>query len=175
MNDQTKTTQTTKTPHRRKGFRIAMLLTLIAGVGATAVWAGGHRFGHGNWDSAERIDFMVERMTDRLDLSEAQQSDIDAILTTSQTEAKPYREQLKTLRTDMRQLVTADEYYEDQVRVQLATKAAAMVELGVIATRTMHEVRAELTPEQRAEADELMTKFADRGARWRHRHSDEAA
>ena len=164
-------------PRHGKGFWAAVLLAVIAGIGATAVWAGGH-FGHGDWDSAERIDFMVERMTDRLDLSDEQQTKIEAILTASQADAKPYREELETLRTDMRELVEADEYYEDQVRVKLTTKAQAMVELGVIASRTMHDVRAELTPEQRAEADALMARFTDKGGRrgmWRHRHSDEDA
>jgi len=163
MNDQTETTR-----RPRKGFRLAVLLAVIAGVGATVVSAGGHRFGPGGWDSAERIDFMVERMTNRLDLSEEQQTNIEAILTTSQTAAKPYREELATLRTDMHELVTADEYYEDQVRVKLETRAAAMVELGVITTRTMHKVRAELTPEQRAEANEMMARFADKRKSRRH-------
>ena len=60
------------------------------------------------------------------------------------------------------------------MRVKLQTKANAMVELGVIATRTMHDVRAELTPEQRAEADELMSKFTDKGhRRGRHRQGSD--
>ena len=45
----------------------------------------------------------------------------------------------------------------------------------MIGTRTMHDVRAELTPEQRAEADELLQKFADKRGRRGHRnhpHSD---
>ena len=67
MNDQTNTNNPHEPPsgrhsadkprRHRKGFRLAAVLAVITGIGATAVLAGGHHFGHGGWDSAERIDF----------------------------------------------------------------------------------------------------------------------
>jgi len=175
MNESTNNPDTQKPRRRGKGFKAVVLIAVVASVSATAIWAGGHRFGHGGWDSAERIPFVVERMTRRLDLTETQQTNIEARLTAGQTAAEPYREQLSALRTDMRELVEADAFYEDQVRIQLESKADAMVELMVIGARTMHDVRAELTPEQRAEADEFMHKLIDRGGRrgWRHEQANE--
>jgi protein CpxP len=151
-----------KPTRHSKGFRVAVLLAVVAGIGVTAVWAGNHGFGPGQWDSTDRMQHGIERMAKRLDLSDEQQTNIEAIVRSSRTAAEPYREQLSTLRTDLRELVEADEYYEEQVRIMLDTRAAAMVELMVIGTRTMHEVRAELTPEQRAEADEMLERILEK-------------
>jgi Spy/CpxP family protein refolding chaperone len=179
MNEQTNekcTHQTANSKLRRhsKGFRFAVLLAVVAGIGATAVWAGNHGFGPGPWDSADRMQHGIERMAKHLDLSAEQRTSIEAIVTASRAAAAPYREQLSILRGDLRELVEADEYYEEQVRIMLDARAADMVELMVIGTRTIHDVRAELTSEQRVEVDEMLERMLDKaGPRRFGRHHDE--
>jgi Spy/CpxP family protein refolding chaperone len=175
MNEPQDTTRSHKPRRHSKTARVLILITAIAvAVGGTIALAGGKH--GGDWNQGDRMAFMLDRMTDRLDLSEAQQAKVESILTASRNESEPYRAELATLRSDMRALVEADEFYADQVRIKLESKASAMVELGMIAARTMHDVRAQLTPEQRAEADELLQKFADKSDRRsrghkRHQHS----
>ena len=177
MNETPENNCTHEPRRHRRGLRaLVVTIALVAGIGATLTIAA--KTHGGPWGQGDRLAFMVDRMTDRLDLNQEQQTQIEAILTASKAAAEPYRDELQTLRADMRELVAADAFYEEQVRIKLETKAAAMVELGVIATRTMHDVRAALTPEQRAEADALMKKFGERGGRrghWRHTHDQDDA
>ena len=117
-------------------------------------------------------------MTDRLDLSETQKANVEQILTANRKESEPYLTELANLRSDMHDLVKADEFYEEQARIRLETSTSAMVELMMLRARTLHDVRAELTPEQREEAEALLQKFADKLSRFgrghrQHRDSDD--
>jgi len=162
--------------HSKKIRTIVLALVLATGVGATVAWATAAQFGSGHWGDPDRFEHGISRMAKYLDLDEAQRETIDGIVASSRAQAQPYRTELATLPTDMRALLETDVFYEDQVRVLLQSRAAAMLELSVIGARTMHEIRAELTPEQRAEADALMERFRERGGRHgnrRQRHKND--
>jgi len=151
-------------PHS-KTFRAVVLAVVIAsGVGLTAAWAkgGGPGSGPGKGLSIERIERMTERMAEKLDLSDEQQASIKTILTASRAQAEPLQTELAGARGQIREYVTAEAFDEQALRAQLQANAATMTELMVIGARTMHDVRAQLTPEQRAEAEAMMAKFGDR-------------
>jgi len=147
-----------------KTFRAVVLAVVVAsGVGLTAAWAqGGPGMGPGRGLSIDRIERMTDRMSEKLNLSDEQRASIKTILTASRAQAEPLQAELAGVRGQMRSFVTAEVFDEQALRAQLQANAATMTELMVIGARTMHDVRAQLTPEQRAEAEAMMAKFGDR-------------
>ena len=154
----------------------ARLAASASTIGILAIWAlgwvdpaqanaAGPEAGHygPQWGGAKQM----QHLTRRLDLSELQRERISAILKASRAEGKTLRTDLQTLRSELQAAVKADEFYEDQVRIMIESQTPVMTELMMLGARTMHAVRAELTPEQQAEADALLENFA--GARGRHR------
>jgi Spy/CpxP family protein refolding chaperone len=161
--DSASTTRACSRQQRRhsKTFRAVVLAVVVAtGVGLTAAWAQGA--GPGRGFNMDRIERMTDRMTEKLGLSDEQRASIETILTASRAQAQPLQAQLAGVRGQMRQFVTAEVFDEQAMRTQLQANAATMTELMVIGARTMHDVRAQLTPEQRAEAEAMMAKFGDR-------------
>lgn len=102
----------------------------------------------------------MQHLTRHLDLSDAQRERIGEIVKASRSEGEKLRTELRTLRTELQAAVKAEEFYPDQVRILIESQAPAMTELMLLGARTMHAVRAELTPEQQAEADAMLEKFA---------------
>jgi len=149
-----------------KTFRAVVLAVVVAtGVGLTAAWAQGP--GPGKGFNIDRIERMTNRMAEKLGLSDEQSAAIETILTASRAQAEPLQAELAGVRGQMRGFVTAEAFDEQALRAQLQANAATMTELMVIGARTMHDVRAQLTPEQQAEAEAMMAKFGDRRG---HRH-----
>lgn len=107
---------------------------------------GGHRGGR------------MDRMARHLDLSDEQRTQIEAIMANARNEGEQLRGELATLREEVRAMIRSDGYYEDQVRVQVESKAPVFVELTVLGVRTMNDVYQVLTPEQRAKADEMLAR-----------------
>lgn len=109
----------------------------------------------------------VERMLERLDLTEDQQVEIDSLLARARESAKVKLDQLRAGRERMQQLLEAEEL--DETAYRTAARAAAELEadLTIDRSRTMREVRAKLTPEQLAQADEMIEHRRDarQGAR----------
>jgi len=112
----------------------------------------------------------MARIARHLDLTEAQQAEIRAILEDARTEGEALRSRLGDMRATLEQSVRADTWYEDQVRMAVESNTETFVELTVLGSRTMHQVYALLTPEQRAEADRWLERGPRRGHRWFHRH-----
>lgn len=151
----------THTPRERRPARGRRAVTLVAvlvtaGAVATAAFGMNHNGGFGG---------PMARITKKLDLSDTQQEKIEAILSASRSEAAPLREDMQTMRTELQTLVKSDVFYEDQVRAKVGAHSETMIELAVLGARTMHAVRAELTPEQQAEAEAMLERFAEGGPR----------
>jgi Spy/CpxP family protein refolding chaperone len=100
----------------------------------------------------------LARLSRHLDLSETQTLAITAILNNSRAEADVLRLQLEELRGQVGGMIRTDGYDEDEVRILVENQAPTFVEMTLLGIRTMSQVYAELTPEQRAEADALMEK-----------------
>lgn len=95
------------------------------------------------------------RMAQALDLSEDQQAKIQAIITEERQKVEPLRAQLAETRDEMRKLSNAENFDEATVRALAEKKAEIQTELSVAKARTHNLIQAELTPEQRVQAEKM--------------------
>ena len=105
----------------------------------------------------------LDRMARHLDLSDEQRAQVETIMEAARTRAETLRGELAALRKDVGQMIRTEAYVEDQVRIEVESKAPVFVELTVLGINTMHEVYQVLTPEQRARADEMLARGRGRG------------
>jgi protein CpxP len=98
----------------------------------------------------------LERTAKVLGLSAEQRQAIKAIVERTRNDAKQYRDQLHARRGDMRSLLEADSFDEQQARELIAQKQQAMTELKLLHMRQRFEINAVLTPEQRAKLNDVI-------------------
>lgn len=103
------------------------------------------------------------RMLDRLDLSDAQRSQIEVLTTQRWQQNREVREQLRESRRAAFEAARADVFDERAVRKAATEAALAEVELTVERARTMREIRDILTPEQREKLDAMHEERQRRG------------
>ena len=118
---------------------------------------------HGFRDPAR----MVERMTRHLDLDETQQQTISNIVEAARPEFESLRERGMANRTAMRELDPADADYSAKLNNLAIENGELVAEGTMLFGRVRSEIAAELTDEQRAELEDLMS---ERRERFRHRH-----
>jgi protein CpxP len=102
-----------------------------------------------------------------LDLTDAQEDQVEAIFDASRAEGKALKLELGGLRREITDSVRANGYQEDQVRARIESEAPKMVDLMMLRIRTMARVYEILTPEQRARIEAFIDAGPDRG-RGRH-------
>lgn len=102
---------------------------------------------------------MMERMADRLDLSDAQRTEVREIFASGKEQGETDRKRLHELRTQLR---------ESQGDFDAGSVQAAADEVGQITSRmtyrmaeSQHRIREVLTPEQREKLDAYMAKRGD--------------
>lgn len=155
--------QTTSRRHRRNEPRQASrlhktIVTLGAAVlGAVALWGiayavDGKRPAHAWGADGPGFGWPSKMMAAELDLTEAQEERIQQILQTAHQERQVLKQQMRGMRSDLHELITTGAYSDDQARVIAEQQAPVFVELTVLMSRTINEVRAVLTPEQQAKA-----------------------
>jgi Spy/CpxP family protein refolding chaperone len=105
----------------------------------------GH-FGHHGFN-AER---MTSFLTDYLNLSDAQQTQVHTILTNAKPHFDQFHSQLMDLHTSVRQAALVQPFDEAKIRTLITQKTAGMVEAGVEMARVESQINALLTPEQQA-------------------------
>jgi Spy/CpxP family protein refolding chaperone len=98
---------------------------------------------------------MDMRLLLQLDLTDAQQQQIKALLDQQRTDLQPYQEQLWQAREAMQAAVEADTFDEAVVRGLAVSEGQATTELSVIRARTQAAISRLLTTEQRAKLAEL--------------------
>lgn len=108
-----------------------------------------------------------ERMMSRLDLTTEQREEIGEIMRAQRELAMDKREDLKRTREALRAAAEADEYNASRVESLAEEHAAIHKDLIVMRTETAHRINQVLTPEQRAELEELRERR--RAHRWHDR------
>ncbi len=103
----------------------------------------------------ERTDRRLEMMTTVLELSEAQQQQLETLFNQQWQNNQQLREQMQASRESMHNLKTADTFNEAEFRVQAAKRAELKTEMMVRKIKFQDELYAVLTPEQREKADKL--------------------
>lgn len=109
----------------------------------------------------------LARMAKKLDLTEAQREQVQAILASEREQAAPFRQQLAESRENLRRAIEAETFDEAAVRALAAGQNEARVELVVSRARARSQILALLSPGQR----ELAEKFGPwRDGRHGRRH-----
>jgi protein CpxP len=139
--------------HKKFFMVTACVLALAAGLGTAATVALAQSTGH----QGKKL----QRMTQELNLTSAQQAQIQTILQTEKTKIQPLRQQLMQNRLAQTSTVTGA-FDEAQVRSFATKQAQIMTELTVEKERTKSQIYAVLTPEQRQQAQAMMQQH--------HRH-----
>lgn len=99
---------------------------------------------------------MLHRFGERLDLTDAQLTQIDAIAEAGRTEAEPLMDQLQTERQAFRDSHEIGDFDESSFRAHFEQQAELQVELKLIGARTASEAWSVLTVDQQQELLEIM-------------------
>ena len=102
---------------------------------------------------------------ERLDLNAEQRDAVQAILDDARPAMQEYRKSLWENRQKLRDLAKADTVDEAAIRTLAEAQGNIMADMIVKRTEIMQAVRAELTPEQRAQAEQLMERHGGRGGK----------
>ena len=89
------------------------------------------------------------RMAKMLKLTEAQKTQIKALLDTEREQVRPLMEKMHESREKLKQLADATVFDEAAVRALAVAQSQIEVELIVSRSRTLNKVNALLTPDQR--------------------------
>ena len=144
--------------HRTKIFIAAIAVLLIGAVAiAQTVRRTAYRHGGGMFG-----EHMLAFYAHKLDLSDAQQSQLKDILTKEKPTLKSLFLQLSQSRHQMRQLEEGDNFNETQVRALAAQQSQTITELIVQKARIESEMLQVLNPDQKTKFKELMDKHEQR-------------
>jgi Spy/CpxP family protein refolding chaperone len=102
----------------------------------------------------------------QLDLTEAQKTEIKAILDAERPTIEPLVRQLVGTRKELRSVTDSGQFDESQVRALAEQQAQTITELIVAKERVKSKVYAVLTPEQRDKAAQMRARFEDRVRHW---------
>jgi Spy/CpxP family protein refolding chaperone len=143
--------------------------TLLTGSLASAgpgVFGGGHGSKEGDCNGRgqggmsyeqheERLEQRLEMLETVLDLSEAQQEQIETLFNQQWQDKQQLREQLQVSRKELREARTADNFNETDFRAKAARQAELKIEMMVAKAKLKQQVQALLSAEQREKAAKL--------------------
>ncbi|MBS1811980.1 MAG: Spy/CpxP family protein refolding chaperone [Acidobacteria bacterium] len=144
---------------------LALVITgAIFAVASHRPFGGQHRFGgRGFAGNPEKfIEKALQRATVVLDLTEAQQQQIKAIVTAEKPVVQPLVEQLATTRKELQQATNNGQFNEQQVQAIASKQGQTLTQLIVEKERVKSQIYAVLTPEQRAKAEKIQAQFMER-------------
>ncbi len=125
---------------------------------------GQHRFGGrglaGNPDKL--IEHALNRAAVVLDLTEAQKTQIKAILEAEKPTVQPLVMQLTAQHKELRTVTDDGQFNEAQVQAIAARQGQTMTQLIVEKERVQSQIYTVLTPEQRAKAEKMRDQFMSR-------------
>jgi Spy/CpxP family protein refolding chaperone len=141
----------------------ATLSALALALPASAVWA---EHGHGR-PGHHGPGKMLERHLDELGLEPEQREAIQALLDAAKQEREQHREQMRAAFEEMHALLDQDTPDENAVMRQVELIGELRTEGHKRMLHTLLAVRAELTPEQRAQLREKMKEDMRHHRRWK--------
>lgn len=146
---------------KKRILLLALCGTLLLGTGWVALAApgAGRNIGDGPMRGkgvACRMEVRQDhwvRLTEKLDLSDAQQQEVQKLMAANRELAQGLHTQMLELRRQMRQAMQPKTFDEKTLRRLAAEKAKVQTELMVGRARTHNKIYALLTPEQQELAD----------------------
>jgi Spy/CpxP family protein refolding chaperone len=131
-------------PVQTKVFAAALSVTLLAAVAFGQSPMRRAALGHGGG-----FENLLGRMGDYLDLTDAQRTQMKAIVTKEKPTIQPLVQQLAQGSQQMRQLEEASSFDEGKVRALATQQSQALTELMVQKARIKSELVQVLTPDQK--------------------------
>jgi protein CpxP len=163
--------------HRNLILTTVLAVTLTT-AGLVTIGHAGPQCGDRHGIDGERMGYVdgrrdpLTRLMRHVELTDAQQTEIKAIIDSSRTDTESVRQQLRDSRKAMYNLVNGSDYNLERVR-ELADKQAALnAELTVARVDTMHRALQVLTPEQQAEIAKLREQRMERTKAWMDDHKN---
>ena len=108
----------------------------------------------------------VQFLTDYLDLTDQQQTQIKSILEQERTKMLPLLSDARQVHQQVEAAALSDNFDPNQVRTILEQHKDSLINVAVEASRTQNEVFKVLTPEQRAKLEKLHARHQERMNRW---------
>lgn len=144
------------------------LIPAVALMAAVMVGEGNLSFAAGDTPDGPPVNEQVlqkkffQKMATRLNLTDAQKTQIKALFKEAAAQTRPIREQQLNNRRQLRQLVEADSFNEAAVKTLADEQGTLYAQLLVVRTRLMHQVNQVLTPEQREQAKRMRADMMNR-------------
>lgn len=136
-------------------FRSILVGVVLLGAIPVLAQGGPDRRGPHGGGPADGGEPPIERMLERLELSEDQQVEIDGLLSNARESAHVKMQQLREHRQEMQRLLEADDVDESAYRQAAQEAGQLTADMALERARTHKLVKAQLTPEQLAQADEM--------------------
>lgn len=113
-------------------------------------------------NSEQFIERALNRAAVMLDLTDAQKTQVKAILEAEKPVVQPLVMQLAANRKEMQEITSSGNFNESQVQAIANKQGQLMSQLIVEKERVQSQVYAVLTPEQRAKAEKMRNQFMER-------------
>ena len=144
-------------PKSLKILAVVLLLSVVAAIAAGQSMRRGHMRGNGMFGGP-----MMGYYIHKLDLTEAQQAQVKAIMTKEKPTIQPLMLQMAQGHAQLREQVMSGSFDEAKVRDLAAQQSQAMTEIIVQYARTGSEMVQVLTPEQKTKLAALMNEHEQR-------------
>ena len=141
----------------KKGLYISMVALLIAGI---AGLSGCRRHSH-----AHKAEFMVDYISETLDLTESQQEQLNQIKDEVMAEAKEMHANKESMHAELVAQLRSEEIDQARVKAVIAEHRAQMDEIIDLIVVRLAEFHKTLTPEQK---EKLIAKI-ETFKKWHHR------
>jgi Spy/CpxP family protein refolding chaperone len=141
----------------RKGLYILLIGMLISGV---AFFSGCRRHSH-----AHKAEFMVDYISETLDLNESQQAQLDQIKDELMAKAQQMHADKESMHGELVAQLRSEEIDQERVKALIAEHRAKMDEIIDLVVVRLAEFHKTLTPEQK---EKLIAKI-ETFKKWHHR------
>jgi len=141
----------------RKGLYILLIGMLISGI---ALLSGCRRHSHGH-----KAEFMVDYISETLDLNESQQVKLDQIKDELMAKVGPMHADRESLHEELVAQLRREEIDQVRVKAVIAEHRAQMDEIADLVVVRLAEFHKTLTPEQK---EKLIAKI-ETFKKWHHR------
>lgn len=141
----------------KKGLYIALIGMLISGV---ALFSGCRRHSHGH-----KAEFVVDYISETLDLNESQQAQLDQIKDELLVKAQGMHADKESMHGELVAQLRSEEIDQERVKTLVAEHRAKMDEIVDLIVVRLAEFHKTLTPEQK---EKLIAKI-ETFKKWHHR------
>lgn len=139
---------------------IAFLVAALCGAGAVFIFAQkGNRENLGGRGFGGRG---LQRLAEKLNLSDEQKTEIETVLEDSRTSVRPLLDALRDSRRQAESLDTDGTFSDERINPIANSRAETTRQLVIAREKTKARIFAILTPEQRAEAVKIKERFSEK-------------